>query len=140
MLYDALWRDVHRMDVWELLAFSTRWHSPSEAKTSRKLSMRESGMAARDRARQVDMVHLVSLLSLVQPNKPDRPNRPNEQDRLVDFFSILLEQIADQPDRLFRRGSGMDEMRREIFEQAHPGLVGTQQNHGLLCLQRQRNF
>jgi hypothetical protein len=27
----------------------------------------------------------------MQPNKPDRPNRPNEQDRLVDFFSILLE-------------------------------------------------
>ena len=27
---------------------------------------------------------------LMQPNKPDRPNRPNEQDRLADFFSILL--------------------------------------------------
>jgi len=26
----------------------------------------------------------------MQPNKPDRPNRPNEQDRLADFFSILL--------------------------------------------------
>jgi hypothetical protein len=74
--------------------------------------MRESGTAARDRARWVDMVHLVSLVSLVQPNKPDRPNRPNEQDRRADFFSILLEQIADQPDRLFGRGSGMDEMRR----------------------------
>ena len=59
---------------------------------------------------------------------------------LADCFSILLEQIADQLDSLFRRGGGMDEMRREIFEQAHSGLVGTQQNHGLLCLQRQRNF
>jgi hypothetical protein len=59
---------------------------------------------------------------------------------LADFFSILLEEVADQFDRLFRRGSGMDKMRREICEQAHPGLVGSQQNHGLLCLQRQRNF
>ena len=33
----------------------------------------------------------VCLVSLVQPNKPDRPNRPHEQDRLADFFSILLE-------------------------------------------------
>jgi len=49
----------------------------------------------------VDLVHLVSF---VQPNKqdkpnkpikrdkPDKPNRPNEQDRLTDFFSILLGQ------------------------------------------------
>jgi len=36
------------------------------------------------------LVCLVHLVSLVQPNKPDRPNRPNEQDRLADFFSILL--------------------------------------------------
>jgi hypothetical protein len=35
---------------------------------------------------------LVHMVSLMQPNKPDRPNRPNEQDRLADFFSILLEQ------------------------------------------------
>ena len=35
-------------------------------------------------------VCLVHLVSLMQPNKPDRPNRPNEQDRLADFFSILL--------------------------------------------------
>jgi hypothetical protein len=34
--------------------------------------------------------YLVHLVSLMQPNKPDRPNRPNEQDRLADFFSILL--------------------------------------------------
>ena len=55
----------------------------------------------------VDRVYLVGLVypvSLVQPNRqdkpskpnkrdrPDRPNRPNEQDRLADFFSILLEQ------------------------------------------------
>src|SRR3989442_15430004 len=51
----------------------------------------------------VYLVHLVCPVSLVQPNKqdkpkkpikrdrPDRPNRPNEQDRLADFFSILLE-------------------------------------------------
>ena len=55
---------------------------------------------------------------------------------LADFFSILLEEIADQLYSLFWRGSSMNEMRREIFEQAHPGLVGTQQNHGLLCFQR----
>ena len=36
----------------------------------------------------VDLVHLVSF---VQPkNQTDRPNRPDEQDRLADFFSILL--------------------------------------------------
>ena len=38
-------------------------------------------------------VCLVHLVSLMQPNKPDRPNRPYEQDRLADFFSILLEII-----------------------------------------------
>ena len=41
----------------------------------------------------VCLVCLVHLVSLMQPNKPDRPNRPNrpnEQDRLADFFSILL--------------------------------------------------
>jgi hypothetical protein len=59
---------------------------------------------------------------------------------LADFFSILLEKLADQLDRLLRRGSGMDEMWREIFEQAHPGLVGPQQNHGLHGLQCQCNF
>lgn len=35
-------------------------------------------------------VRLVHLVSLMQPSKPDRPNRPNEQDRLADFFNILL--------------------------------------------------
>ncbi len=59
---------------------------------------------------------------------------------LADFFSIMLEEIADQLHRLFGRGSGMDEMRREIFEQGHPGHICPQQNHGLLCLQCQRNF
>ena len=103
--------------------------------------MRESETAARDRARRVDMAHLVSLVALVQPNKPDRRDKPNNGVlMLADFFSILLEQIADQLDRLFGRGSGMDEMRREILEQGHPGLIGPQQNHGLLCLQRQRDF
>ena len=50
----------------------------------------------------VSLVHLVYPVNLVQPNKqdkpnkpikrdrPDRPNRPHEQDRLADFFSILL--------------------------------------------------
>ncbi len=36
------------------------------------------------------LVCLVHLVILIQPNKPDRRNRPNEQDRLADFFSILL--------------------------------------------------
>jgi hypothetical protein len=39
---------------------------------------------------------LVHLVSLIQPNKPDRPNRPNEQDRLTDFFSILLARIVHE--------------------------------------------
>jgi len=30
----------------------------------------------------------------MQPNKPDKPNKPNEQDRLADFFSILLERLV----------------------------------------------
>ena len=59
---------------------------------------------------------------------------------LVSLTLHALEQIADQPDRLFGRGSGMDKMWREIFEQAHPSLVGPQQNHGLLGLQCQCNF
>jgi len=44
-------------------------------------------------------VCLVHLVSLIQPNKPDRPNRPNEQDRLSDFFSILLGVAAGSTDR-----------------------------------------
>jgi hypothetical protein len=59
---------------------------------------------------------------------------------LVACFSTLLEQIADQLDRLFRRGSGMDVMRREVLEQVHPGLIGSQKNYGLLGLQRQCDF
>jgi hypothetical protein len=43
------------------------------------------------------LVCLVHLVNLIQPNKPDRPNRPNEQDRLVDFFSILLTQRRVNP-------------------------------------------
>jgi len=53
----------------------------------------------------VYLVHLVYPVSLVQPNKQDKPNKPikrdrpdrrdrpkgpNEQDRLEDFFNILL--------------------------------------------------
>ena len=46
---DALWLDLHRVDVWELLVLPTRWHSSSEAKPARKSSMRELGTVARDR-------------------------------------------------------------------------------------------
>ena len=61
----------------------------------------------------VHLVYLVGLVypvSLVQPNKQDkpnkpikrdRPNRPHEQDRLADFFSILLTSMA----KASRRGS-----------------------------------
>jgi hypothetical protein len=41
----------------------------------------------------VSLVGLVYLVCLVQPNtrdRPNRPDRPDEQDRLADFFSILL--------------------------------------------------
>ena len=48
-------------------------------------------MACTSGTSQVCLVHLVSLM---QPNKPDRPNRPNEQDRLADFFSILLDVLV----------------------------------------------
>jgi len=59
----------------------------------------------------VCFVHLVYPVSLVQPNKqdkpnkpikrdrPDKPNRPHEQDRLADFFSILLSLF----DRFFKQ-------------------------------------
>jgi len=62
-------------------------------------------MACMSGTSPVCLVHLVSLVSLVdpvslvqpnkqdKPNKPikrDRPDRPNEQDRLANFFSILL--------------------------------------------------
>jgi hypothetical protein len=40
-------------------------------------------------------VCLVHPVSLMEPNTPDRPNRPHEQDRLADFFSILLERYGD---------------------------------------------
>ena len=45
---------------------------------------------------RVHRVSLVHLVGLIQPNNRDRPNRrdrsnrPHEQDRLADFFSILL--------------------------------------------------
>jgi hypothetical protein len=51
------------------------------------------------------MVHLVSLVSpvsLVQPNKRDRRGKPHNGVLIpADFFSILLEEIADQLHRLF---------------------------------------
>ena len=34
--------------------------------------------------------YLVCLVHLVSPMQPNKPDRPNEQDRLADFFSILL--------------------------------------------------
>ena len=113
--------------------FGNCWLDQQDSRASRARLAGKSGTGeAGAMAHLVYLVCLVYLVSFVQPNKPDRPNRPNEQG--------WLEQIADQLHRLFRRGSGMDEMRREIFEQAHPGFVGPQQNHGLLCLQCQCNF
>jgi hypothetical protein len=51
------------------------------------------------------LVYLVNLVSLMQPNKPDRLNRPNEQDRLADFFRILLACCHDDgPCRIIRHG------------------------------------
>ena len=51
------------------------------------------------------LVCLVHLVCLMQPNKPDRLNRPNEQDRLADFFSILLACCHDDgPSRIIRYG------------------------------------
>ena len=51
------------------------------------------------------LVYLVHLVSLMQPNKPERLNRPNEQDRLADFFSILLACCHDDgPSRIIRDG------------------------------------
>jgi hypothetical protein len=128
MSHTELWFDLHRVDVWELLAPPHGWHSSFTMKASLKFSMKDSAVAARAQTKRVGKTHRVYPVSLVQPNKPDRPNRPNEQG--------WLEKIADQLHRLFRRGRSMDKMRREIFEQAHPGLVGPQQNHGLLCLER----
>ncbi len=55
---------------------------------------------------------------------------------LAGFFSIPLQQIADQLHRLFRRGCGIHKMRCETFEETHPVLVGSQQNDDPLGLQR----
>jgi len=77
----------------------------------------------------------------VEEAEREKPRRARGSDEVAGIHELSgLEQIADQLNCLFGRGSGMDKMRREIFEQAHPGLVGPQQNHGLLCLQRQCNF
>ena len=41
----------------------------------------------------------LSLVHLVSPMQPNKPDRPNEQDRLADFFSILLglfDRLLDQ--------------------------------------------
>ena len=95
-----------------------------------------------------------TLLQGAQTGHPVRPQRAKRRGvplryveplsdartPLVACFSTLLEQIADQLDRLFRRGSGMDVMRREVLEQVHPGLIGSQKNYGLLGLQRQCDF
>ena len=64
--------------------------------TSMPARLPATSSVERNRPRLSD--YLVCLVGLVQannrdrPNKPDRPNRPNEQDRLADFFSILLEE------------------------------------------------
>jgi hypothetical protein len=68
------------------------------------------------------LVCLVHLVSLVQPNKPDRPNRPNEQDRLVDFFSILLvENIhghsIDSKSCLMRKGLAIEQNYTAVIKQ-----------------------
>jgi hypothetical protein len=65
------------------------------------------------------LVCLVHLVSLIQPNKPDRPNRPNEQDRLVDFSSILL---------------GTDKLIR-LFLQPDFGLRSMPRHHDRVILQ-----
>jgi len=49
MPHAALWRDLHRVDVWELSAFPRKCPSSSEAKTSQRFSIRELGTAAHDR-------------------------------------------------------------------------------------------
>jgi len=49
MPHDVLWRDVHKVDVWELSAFPRKYHSSSESKTSWKYSVIELGTAALDR-------------------------------------------------------------------------------------------
>ena len=55
---------------------------------------------AMEKTMSVYLVCLVCLVCLVErnkpnepdrPDRPNRPNRPNEQDRLADFFSILLD-------------------------------------------------
>jgi hypothetical protein len=63
---------------------------------SRLIHMQCGPSHERSRARRarVDLVHLVYLVCLVQPNKPDRPNSPNEQERLPDFFSLLLKRAV----------------------------------------------
>ena len=49
----------------------------------------------------VYLVYSVCLVCLVEDdqldelNKPDEPEKPNEQNRLADFFSILLEAEPD---------------------------------------------
>jgi len=48
MPHDRLWRDVHKVNVWELLAFPKKYHSSSESKTSWKYSVRGLGTAVLD--------------------------------------------------------------------------------------------
>jgi len=54
----------------------------------------------------VGLVYPVYLVHFVQPNTPDRPNRPYEQDRLADFFSILLVVRAYEGESIVSRRAG----------------------------------
>ena len=79
---------------------------PREQQESTKGRAHTSGTSSVCLVDLVSLVHLVDLVYLVGlvqsnnrdrpvrpdgPDRPDRPNRPNEQDRLADFFSILLD-------------------------------------------------
>jgi len=166
--HNALWRDVHRVDFWELLA-SQRGGTVLRKRRLLGIFQRENqkqlrGIASglrkdyvgirklRWSARVAQRENTPAGCSKCSSGKAAASEDPetyalgyvedlnDARTSLADFFSILLEEIADQLDRFFRRGSGIDEMWRELRKQTHPGLVGTQQNHGFLCLQRQRNF
>jgi hypothetical protein len=74
----------------------------------------------------VHLVSLVHLVGLIQPNnrdRPDRPNRPHEQDRLADFFSILLvEQDGIEEGSVHMQAIGVlneSELLEPIHEETH---------------------
>ena len=65
----------------------------------------------------------VHLVGLIQPNNRDRPNRPHEQDRLADFFSILLvEQDGIEEGSVHMQAIGVlneSELLEPIHEETH---------------------